>query len=69
MLDGLQVIDHRKDAPLRDVARVERGYVDPQDRILRYDGNLAIGLGVSTVSGGNVVAMGEAIAQYRTEMG
>ncbi|MGD8843479.1 MAG: efflux RND transporter permease subunit, partial [Gammaproteobacteria bacterium] len=53
---------------LRDVARVERGYVDPQDRILRYDGNLAIGLGVSTVSGGNVVAMGEAIGERMREL-
>jgi len=53
---------------LRDVARVERGYVDPQDRVLRYDGNLAIGLGVSTVSGGNVVTMGQAIAARMHEL-
>jgi multidrug efflux pump subunit AcrB len=53
---------------LRDVARVERAYVDPQDRILRYDGKLAIGLGVSTVSGGNVVSMGEAIGQRMREL-
>ncbi|MGD8312417.1 MAG: efflux RND transporter permease subunit, partial [Gammaproteobacteria bacterium] len=46
---------------LRDVANVTRGYVEPQDVQLRYDGKPAIGLGISTVSGGNVVKMGEAL--------
>ena len=46
---------------LRDVARVWRGYVEPQNHMIRYDGKLAIGLGISTVSGGNVVEMGEAL--------
>lgn len=46
---------------LRDVAAVERGYVDPPSNILQYDGHNAIGLGISTVSGGNVVVMGNAI--------
>ncbi|HHH39050.1 MAG TPA: efflux RND transporter permease subunit, partial [Sedimenticola sp.] len=53
---------------LRDVARVERGYIEPQERVLRYDGNLAIGLGISTVSGGNVVTMGKAIEQRMREL-
>jgi len=46
---------------LRDVANVRRGYVEPQTSLIRYDGNAAIGLGISTVSGGNVVKMGEAL--------
>jgi len=46
---------------LRDVAVVRRGYVEPPTNLMRYDGNLAIGLGISTVSGGNVVTMGEAL--------
>jgi multidrug efflux pump subunit AcrB len=46
---------------LRDVADVQRGYVEPPDRLLRYDGHVAIGLGISTSSGGNVVRMGEAV--------
>jgi multidrug efflux pump subunit AcrB len=53
---------------LRDVASVERGYVEPPDRVLRYDGQLAIGLGISTVSGGNVVTMGQAIDQRVREL-
>ncbi len=46
---------------LRDVATVERGYSDPPRRILRYDGQPAIGIGISTIQGGNVVRMGEGV--------
>ena len=46
---------------LRDVAEVRRGFRDPPSRILRFDGQPAIGLAISTVSGGNVVTMGEAL--------
>jgi multidrug efflux pump subunit AcrB len=46
---------------LRDVAIVQRGDQDPPRRLLRYDGKPAIGLGISTVQGGNVVTMGEAV--------
>ena len=48
---------------LRDVANVKRGYVEPQDHLIRYDGKTAVGLGISTVAGGNVVKMGEALEQ------
>ena len=53
---------------LRDVATVRRGYVDPPSHLIRYDGKLAIGLGISTVSGGNVVTMGEALTQRMQEL-
>ncbi|HHK40962.1 MAG TPA: efflux RND transporter permease subunit, partial [Planctomycetaceae bacterium] len=46
---------------LRDVADVERGYLEPPMVVMEYDGHPAIGLGISTVSGGNVVTMGEAV--------
>ncbi len=46
---------------LRDVATLERGDQDPPRRLLRYDGQPAIGLGISTVQGGNVVTMGEGV--------
>ena len=48
---------------LRDIATIERGDQDPPRRLLRYDGKSAIGLGVSTVPGGNVVKMGLAVRQ------
>lgn len=53
---------------LRDVATVQRGYEDPPRRILRFDGKPAIGLGISTVQGGNVVTMGEGIREKLEEM-
>ncbi len=53
---------------LRDVGFVRRGYVDPQDHLIRYDGQAAIGLGISTVSGGNVVVMGEALRKRMDEL-
>jgi multidrug efflux pump subunit AcrB len=53
---------------LRDIATVERGDQDPPRRLLRYDGKSAIGLGVSSVPGGNVVKMGEAIRAKLEEL-
>jgi multidrug efflux pump subunit AcrB len=53
---------------LRDVANVRRGYIEPQTNLIRYDGATAIGLGISTVSGGNVVNMGEALKQRVMEL-
>ena len=53
---------------LRDVANIQRDYVDPQNTILRYDGKLSIGLGISTVAGGNVVTMGDALGALLIEL-
>ncbi len=46
---------------LKDVATVKRGYIDPPKAVLRYNGKPAIGIGISTILGGNVVTMGEAM--------
>ena len=43
---------------LRDIATLQRSDRDPPRRLLRYDGKPAIGIGISTVPGGNVVEMG-----------
>ena len=53
---------------LRDIATIRRDYVDPQNTILRYDGKLSIGLGISTIAGGNVVTMGEALRDRMVEL-
>jgi len=53
---------------LKDIATVRRGYVEPQVNVLRYDGQPGIGLGISTVQGGNVVVMGDAIAKRAREV-
>ena len=53
---------------LRDVADIRRGYIDPPETILRYDGQPAIGLAVSTVQGGNVVTMGKSLDRHFHEL-
>lgn len=53
---------------LRNVATIQRDYVDPQNTILRFDGKLSIGLGISTIAGGNVVTMGEALRVRMLEL-
>ncbi len=53
---------------LRDVAAVSRGYADPPAWQMRYNGKPAIGIGISTVSGGNVVEMGEAVKERLQEI-
>ncbi len=53
---------------LRDVADLERAYADPPRRILRFDGQPAIGIGISTIQGGNVVWMGEGVRQKLAEL-
>ena len=53
---------------LRDVATLERAYADPPRRILRFDGQPGIGLGISTVKGGNVVTMGHAVQRKLDEL-
>ncbi|MGD9591285.1 MAG: efflux RND transporter permease subunit [Candidatus Berkiella sp.] len=54
---------------LKDIAKVKRGYITPPSPSLRYNSNNALAVGVSVVSGGNVVEMGEAVkkclADYR----
>jgi multidrug efflux pump subunit AcrB len=53
---------------LRDVATLERGDQDPPRPLLRYDGKPSIGLGVSTVQGGNVVKLGEGVRRKLEEL-
>jgi multidrug efflux pump subunit AcrB len=51
-----------------DVATIRRGYVEPPQSLLYFDGEPAIGLGLSTVFGGNVVKMGEAVHHRLNEL-
>ena len=53
---------------LRDVADIRRGYQDPPRNLMRYNGQRGIALGISTVQGGNVVTMGEAIRDRMAEL-
>lgn len=53
---------------LKDIATIKRGYFDPAQKKLRFNGKPAIGLGISTVKGGNVVVMGKAVAEKLREL-
>jgi len=53
---------------LKDIAKVWRGYVEPQNPVILYDSKPAIGLGISTISGGNVIEMGEALKKRFAEL-
>jgi multidrug efflux pump subunit AcrB len=48
-------------ARLGDIAEVTRAYRDPAPLYLRYDGEPALAIGISNLSGVNVVKMGEAV--------
>ena len=44
---------------LSDIAKVQRGYADPQQPMFRYNGRSAIGIAVSMRKNGDVLAFGE----------
>ena len=46
---------------LKDIAHVYRGYQTPASKLIRYNKQDAIAIGVSNVAGGNVVVMGDAV--------
>jgi multidrug efflux pump subunit AcrB len=53
---------------LSDVAHIYRDYIDPPRNILRYNGKEGIGLGISTLDGGNVITMGDSIQAKLLEL-
>ncbi len=53
---------------LRDIADIRRGYQEPATNKLHMNGHRAIGIGVSTEQGGNVVSMGEGIKSRLQEL-
>ncbi len=53
---------------LKDIANIKDTYKEPSSQILHYDGHNAIGIGISTVKGGNVVFMGEKITEKLKEL-
>lgn len=53
---------------LKEVAEIRRDYVNPQTMMMYFNGQPALGIGISTVTGGNVVTMGEAVEQRLEEL-
>lgn len=53
---------------LKDVAAINRDYQDPPGNILRFNGEPSIGIGISTILGGNSVTMGNAVVKRLAEL-
>lgn len=53
--------DGRQQVFLGDIALIERRYQDPPQVLFRHNGKPAIGIGISTVTHGNAVRMGNAV--------
>lgn len=53
---------------LADFATIQRGFMDPPQDLLLFDGKPAIGIGIATVEGGNVVDTGRAVMNRLEEL-
>ncbi|MHC4437157.1 MAG: efflux RND transporter permease subunit [Planctomycetota bacterium] len=53
---------------IKDIATIRRGYADPPNVVVRFNGMPAVGLGISTIEGGNVVVMGQAVSERLKEL-
>ncbi|TVQ97801.1 MAG: efflux RND transporter permease subunit [Desulfovibrionales bacterium] len=53
---------------LGDIANLALGVADPPRALMRHDGRPAVGIGISNVSGGNVVRMGELVDRRLAEL-
>lgn len=53
---------------LSDIAEVKRGVAEPASMLVRYNGQPAIGVGVSGVTGGNIVDVGDAVRARLNEL-
>ena len=58
----------RQQVFLGDIALIERRYQDPPQVLFRHNGKPAIGIGISTVTHGNAVRMGNAVKKKLEEM-
>jgi multidrug efflux pump subunit AcrB len=62
--DSLRAINLRVNDrffPLTDVASIRRGYVDPPEKLFRYNGEPAIGLAIGMKDGANLLEFGAAL--------
>ena len=53
---------------LKEVATIRRDYADPQSFKFKFNGRPALAIGISTVEGGNVVKMGNAVSERLREL-
>ncbi len=53
---------------LKDISNIKDSYKEPSEQIMYFNGHKAIGIGISTSKGGNVVDMGEKIDKKLKEL-
>ncbi len=53
---------------LKDLATVTRGYVEPPEPMMRFNGLPAVGIAISAANGANVVTMGDAVQKRIDEL-
>lgn len=53
---------------LKDLAQISRGYVQPSEPVMRFNGMPAVGIAISASNGANVVEMGEAVGKRIEEL-
>ena len=53
---------------LKELADIKRDYINPQSFMMSFNGSSALGIGIATVEGGNVVNMGAAITKRLEEL-
>ena len=53
---------------LGDIATVTRGYVDPPQQKMRWQGKEALGLGITMVKGGDVIELGHGLDRMATRL-
>ncbi len=71
--DVEQIRDVAIEAPtglvyVRDLVTVTRGYVDPPERPVLYNGKPAVVLGISMIPGSNIAALGEDLSQRLAQL-
>ncbi len=69
-IENLVITDENTDRifRLKDVTTITRDCEDLPNKLMRYNGQRAVGLGISTVAGGNVVNMGRAVEKRIVEL-
>ena len=53
---------------LKDIATIRRGYKQPATSLVYFNGLPAIGIGISTIDGGNVITMGKGVDRRLAEL-
>lgn len=66
--DQLLMSADGKQFRLGDIARIEQGYLSPPSVVMRVDGQRAIGIGVSSSSDADVVAVGAGVRQVLQQL-